>query len=579
MYGFPTQLYPVPQGLFRDQSAGFGASINNNIFYSIRDGNWSDPMMWEVVGDKILGRTPTQYDDVYVRHTVNLDSAEQATHNCNNLFVSGTLIFTFYQTTLNVYGDIKCTGLIDFSFGGYSICALNFYGRLINSNLDDNHFLAGNNWVRYQYVGEWMEILPVTYYKLSCSGFQYITKDLIVLNNFMFGQFDMRNNYSFFGNIQIDNARHLYKYNGGTIIIAGITSTSGGSIFTFDGNPDIEFRGSEVMLLGTNSNFGTGVIKFNTNNQTMSQMSPIFNTNLIIEDIVFTIGNGSIQLGSGANFNGISGASQLVIASGGTLIFNWDAPYPMSTGVFNHMANAGSAIGYGMTTNYTIPLTTFQGLQLINGATKSLQSGSVVNGNLVATITGVAILGNVTLIGLVNINGANFTLNGYTAELRGGFTSGSRPPTTISAGTILFTTNSQNIYSNVINANILISGAITITTVYGGENISITLKGTLNGDNSSSKLVNTPGGTFNYQNAQQPMLTGILDCSTNANIFKYNMAGNQDVTGTTYRTLEFGGSGVKKLMGNVVVNVSAGGSWSITGTATIDYNGFTITTI
>ena len=75
------------------------------------------------------------------------------------------------------------------------------------------------------------------------------------------------------------------------------------------------------------------------------------------------------------------------------------------------------------------------------------------------------------------------------------------------------------------------------------------------------------------------MTTGVLQCNNGANTFKYNMAGDQDVTGGTYRTLEFGGSGVKTLQGNVVVNTTAGGSWSITGTASINYNGYTITTI
>lgn len=48
---------------------------------------------------------------------------------------------------------------------------------------------------------------------------------------------------------------------------------------------------------------------------------------------------------------------------------------------------------------------------------------------------------------------------------------------------------------------------------------------------------------------------------------------------TTDSKLIFGGSGVKTLQGNVVVNTTAGGSWSITGTATVNMNGFTITTI
>ena len=75
------------------------------------------------------------------------------------------------------------------------------------------------------------------------------------------------------------------------------------------------------------------------------------------------------------------------------------------------------------------------------------------------------------------------------------------------------------------------------------------------------------------------MVTGQLQTNNAANTFKYNRAGVQDVKGGTYRTIEFGGSGVKTLLGNVIINTTAGGSQSTTGSASVNLNGFTITTI
>lgn len=576
-YGFAQQLYPVPQGMFNDQSAAFGAGIDRQIFYSVKDGVWNDISVWETVSQKV-GRLPTIIDDVYIRHTITLNDVN---HVCYNLFVSGILKPTYFQAVLSVYGDVKSTGLIDFTASGFTAPRIDFYGQLLNSDLNDGHYLAGSTLIRYMYAGqEWVKILPLTYYSISCNGNQYADFDLNIGGLFQYKNFDLRNINSSINSIQINNVDTLFKHNGGSIIISGATSTSGGSAFIFDGNPNLEFRGNAAMLLSTGSNFGTGVIKFNTANQTLSLVSVLINTNMTIEDIVLTL-TGTIQLGSGANFNGISVASQLIIGNGGRLVFNWDAPYPMSTGTFNHMAVSGSYIGYGMTTDYTIPLTTFMGLYLINGGTKTLLAGSVVNEQLQATNTSAALAGNVTIIGLLTLSGGNFTLNGFTAELRGGATSSSRPYSTIFAGTLLLSTNNQSFYIGTVNADMTING-ITVTTGYNnGENNIITMNGVLDG---TGTLVNGNSGAistahFDYKNASRPMSLGTLNCNSIANIFKYNMAGNQDVTGTTYRTLEFGGSGVKTLQGNVVVNTTAGGSWSITGTATVNMNGFTITTI
>lgn len=173
----------------------------------------------------------------------------------------------------------------------------------------------------------------------------------------------------------------------------------------------------------------------------------------------------------------------------------------------------------------------------------------------------------------------------------------------VQAANLLFSTNNQNIITTDPHTTIF-SGTMTLgsgisVTVGGGGMFQIT--GTTIGSNStltnsttslfgqsskygiingvdSTSIFRNHGQLF-YDQATAPMLTGQLQCNNTANIFKYNRGGAQDVTGGTYRTIEFGGSGVKRLLGNVIVNVTAGGGQSTTGGASINLNGFTITTI
>lgn len=150
-------------------------------------------------------------------------------------------------------------------------------------------------------------------------------------------------------------------------------------------------------------------------------------------------------------------------------------------------------------------------------------------------------------------------------------------------GTFFFSTNNQFIVAfsinqvHTIDCSIIIDNSITLTNNAGSGNAYFISTGILDGLNSSSTFINK--GRFHHQNTQEPMQTGIFDASFATNYFYYNLSGNQNVTAGTYSILEFGGSGVKTLLGNIVVDTTSGGSWSITGTATINYNGFTITTI
>lgn len=213
-----------------------------------------------------------------------------------------------------------------------------------------------------------------------------------------------------------------------------------------------------------------------------------------------------------------------------------------------------------------------------SGGTRGQLKKSVPGGSVL--ITGSLFLGNSTSGTAIDFTGSNTDV-----ELQGGISATNYTPNTLKSGTGLwkFTTNNQlwtcttlsGGQGFTIDAPILISGAISLK-LEGGNFYAALFKGIIDGDNAASTLINAKNynpGT-NYQATTQPMATGILDCSSFANVWKYNKAGNQEIKGTTYDTLELGGSGVKKLMGNVTVLTA----YSLTGTATVDLNGYTLTT-
>ena len=190
--------------------------------------------------------------------------------------------------------------------------------------------------------------------------------------------------------------------------------------------------------------------------------------------------------------------------------------------------------------------------------------------------------GNILFTGLINLgNSGRTTLDFYgnpNVECRGGITAANFQSSTIKSGAGLwkFTTNSQSWTGgegSTFDAPILISGAISLTLTGSGAFYQNAFNGQINGDNAGSTFIS---GKLNvgYSAVTQPMQTGVLDCSSLPNVWKYNRFGGQEIKGTTYQTLEFGGSGVKKLMGNVTVLTA----YSVTGTATVDLNGYTLTT-
>ena len=153
-------------------------------------------------------------------------------------------------------------------------------------------------------------------------------------------------------------------------------------------------------------------------------------------------------------------------------------------------------------------------------------------------------------------------------------------------GTYTFSTNNQNIDTNgtlTFNGNVVIGNNITLSyNAPEGAFSSLIFIGTMNGSNAASTFrmgIGTGIATVNYQNTTQPMGTGVLDTSTNANTWIYGL-NNQDIKGSptispkqVYRNLTLNGTGTKTLQGYVsVLN-----TYTLTAPATLANNGFTLT--
>ena len=597
-----------------------------NTWYSVRDGNWSDPMVWQsnatkrysYPGQNIAAPvSPQAGDDVYINHTVTLQIGTLVV--VNNLYVSGNFKANNSALGLTVNGDLQVTGSVDFTgsaIGLYLYGVNNFVNTLVS---------AGTSTFYYTRIGD-QPVLSLLYYNLNV--FSYVGA----------GVFDTGTKYlvantTVSNNLRIENSGTTFElgiYNltvlGTTINGGSFSKTGSGSIlfvgafgnfaqvtntaFSLTGNPTVETRGGFYF-----SNYfggfysGTGLWTATTNSQSYwienSGLSKNWDCPILI--------SGAITLtfyAGGTFFNNILGvingnnAASTLVAKDSFYFGTVAATSLMTTGIFDFTSQA-NVIGYNFNGNYTIPYTSFIGLFVYGTGIKTLSGTTTLSATLVVsnstlqlssfnltvagttTMTGLAVLlkngsGNVIFANTLIFTNAltasiiDFSIGNPTIEMRNGIATNNGATYSFALGTntLTLSTNNQTLTpAPVTIANqIVISGAITVSF-----NSNFTITGSLNGNNAASTLNNI--GLVAYKILNAPMVTGILQTNNAANIWQYNLTGNQNVAGGTYRIIEFGGSGVKTLQGNVVVNVTAGGSQSTTGTATINLNGFTITTI
>lgn len=570
-----------------------------NTWYTIADGNWSDRNIWMSNSFRKYNY-PQAGDDVYVNHNVTANVVSTVT----NLRVSGVLKI-INNVTIFVLGDLEAVGTLDLSSVS-STGGLILYG--VNTNI--NNLISGGTVVYNSSLDCQISNNSYGSFTIDGGGNKYLTANGNVSGNLLlYTVLDLKGFGLFVGgNVTASSNKYpsfgiVKNESGGSVIFAGNLVFAGAILSIQSAN--VEFRSGFDFYNGTYNLTGCTVI-FNTNNQSGNvRQGPISFGNVFVSNVTFT---NSAQPGSfiiNGQLNGTTPTSKWI--NQGRIYFN-TALLPMSTGIFDYLSYSTSEVGYIMDGDYVLPYTSYQclyisgagvktfsglpsianSLNVAQGATLDFQSYPVIIGGpvtITGTLTGISTTA-ATFIGLLTITGT-ISLTNSTFECRGGITGGSVSALILNYN-IEFTTNNQTIDGNTINlgstftfnGTILISGSIS---VLAGTHLptftAMYFKNSLNGNNPSATFINKLSGSgtnkgLHYAGATQPMATGVLDCSTYANTFNYDLAGDQEVKGTTYSTLILAGSGVKKLMGNVVVTVS----YQLTGTASIDLNGFTLTT-
>lgn len=601
MYSFPDKLYREPTKMFFDEDMFAGFPDGGSICYSRYDGNWSDVGLWEWVdGSK---RLPGEKDVVYVRHGLNINTSS----SCFHLFNTGNITWA-NGSTLTISGEIKSSGIINMN--GNS-CRLTLNGLLQKSYI--NNFSTSSTGRVYYSGASNQIILPIDYNNL------YVTNEGIKIANANLtvnGALEISNNggtvittleignyNAYLNSVKIWSKGNFSCNGGGNIIISGLLFIAQtGAKVSFSGNPSIELRGGITYNSSSSSvNFGNKTIRFTTNNQTISiHLGPLSISNDI--EIVGNITVTNDYTASNGDYlyvNSVEGTTALsTFANVGFLGIN-TSDMPMQTnGVFDVSPSTNTLL-FSYNGDLVLPFVSYEGNVVIGGTgIKTLSANTVINNGLTINNNGTLTvaydleIGGVTQnSGTLNVTTSSYLkfgdtlnstgnidfsgnpsvefLNGYSIGL-GDFSSGT--------GQWKFTTNNQTIgegnTGKSFNSDFLISGPITVTH-NSISSCSLSVEN-INGDDPDSVLDNYQ--TINYTGASAPMTIGQLQSETGS-YFGYLLSGNQEIKEGTYYNLEFGGSGVKKLMGNIIVDVTNGGSWSITGTATIDYNGFTITEI
>jgi hypothetical protein len=552
-----------------------------NVWYSVSDGNFNDPNIWISNGKK-KHNYPQAGDDVYIDHTVTFNNSN---YILRNIYIQGSLIFS--SNSLTIKGDLQSNGTIDMSTT--AICSLILEGA--NNYINSFPTPGANSTISYNRFGD-QNIINLNYNNLifNGSGIKNITTGLIIN-----------------GATIVSGTTNVVIKTMSKITFIGSLNSGGGfnSIDNTINNVDMEFRGGiQIDPRITTPNLGTGNMYFNGTQQIqIGGGAPYNNYNQMI-----IIGSSIVTLKSDVNntspwivngsLNGQTSSSTFNVD--GTL---WQATSiePMTTGVYNYNHGSTSQIGYVYNGNYVLPYTSYVSLHIGGIGTKTLSGETSISkildisGNLDLGTNAITVTGNTNLnggsltksnstgltkfIGVLNLIGSIFNFSGgCTIEFQNGLGGDIRGFTTFSIASgvlIKFTSNNQTFQLGggtvTIDADILISGAITMTYI---TTLGFILNGKINGDNSLSKFINEPGANtrfFKYNNAQEPMQTGVL-ISSDPSIFEYGSL-NQDINPATYYNLTLDGGGTKRLLGNVSVS----NTYVLTSPATLNSNGFALT--
>lgn len=637
MYSIGEQLYPdnilSEQRMFGDTSMLYGYPQKNEIFYSIKDGNWGDITTWGTVSGRV-GLLPSTNDIVYVRHNI-IFNINLLGYSIKKLFISGKLSMTGANDNQIQVESIYCSGIFDYSTGNSSTSFLAISGNdsYINTFIRPT---SGSSSITYNgFVDQ--DILPIDYYNITLFN---STKRLTITNTIIYGalnisgaQLDlMHSDLTVLGNTSVGVSSNLSiggfrghnlikSGNGGNILFVGSLTTpnNGGlNIVNFsNSNPNIEFRGgiiagsSGAVPYGT-FNLGTGNISFTTNNQTISNGTiSLEGNNFIDNNIEITVSSGA-RLNLYSSVNGGNSNSKLV-NRGATYFYTSVASNPMTTGIFDYYTFANT-IGYVYNGNDTIKQTTLSSLYVTGTGTKTLIGNTSLSAALLMDTTGISgnetILelsnfdfsigttttlalynkisktgsGNVLFIGLLSMpnmfggGGINFTGNPIV-EFRNGINVNQAFGSFIfnlGSNTISFTTNTQSItFSNtsyVVNwlGQINIVGAINLT--FNSSTVQ-RIYDVINGTVGGSTLTIAAPMYFMTAASGNYMTTGTVVNTSSQSTIGYMWDGNYTIPLTTFQGLAIGGTGTKSLSGNTTIAITLNYGTAANNTAgTLDCN-------
>ncbi len=391
----------------------------------------------------------------------------------------------------------------------------------------------------------------------------------------------------------------------GNLIFIGALTINSNIVFSSN------ITGIELRNGGALSGFGGSLnincpVTFSTNSQTIAGNSVNFNNTVTISGpITLTSTNSSIY------FYGIVNGDNASSTLNNSGFMNLGiSTTPMAIGTFNYKNSSTSTLSYVFNGDFTLPYTTYAGLNIMGTGTKTLSGNTTIGLNLTVnnfdsgkakldcstfnlTVNGttsvngtggandsglLAVSGTIVFVGACTINSNNLSYaSGPTLEFRNGATLNPFGGSATISCDINFTTNNQTFTTQgnmEFAGNIILSGGITLSNTTASTGLVAT--GVINGSSGSDTFINT--GFMNYQNTTAPMVIGKLYCNQAANTWVYGLAGSQDIQSPSdptpgYRNLTLSGSGVKRLLGNVSVK----GMYTLTSPATLNSNGFSLT--
>lgn len=559
-----------------------------NVFTGTVNSNFSNPNNW-------TGRyVPSASDAAFINANCVFDidrtiGALIVGTNATASIGSGrTLIVT---GSVNVQGHLSASGNPSIYFRGAK--------NVINS------INPGTSTVFYD-AGYDQVVARGPYYSLTIAGSSLTntktpSSNLVISGNLRinaFSTFELgRYDLDVIGTTQLlGTGQALRKSSGGNIIfrgnlVVGPASTNNTTI-NFSGNPAVEFKGGFNWGDGAVFNFnpGTNTFTFSENNQSINNYNPgglfVFTNPIIISSSVVSITTGPVQFNS--TVNGTNSNSVLRVVNEARFAYSGSI---MPVGVLDYTSSAVSTVAYIYNGDGQIPYGNYSILGVGGTGTKTpstnlnirglrFYNGPVVFdlGNYNLQVSGSTTLfgsnnefrksgpGSIVFSGSVNLlaSSNNFTFNysgNPTIEYRAGMSANDTYNTLSNTGTgswIFSTTPNQNIdlgFTQVANfsASILISGSVRLNLANVPPGV---FHGTINGTTTESIFSIPASTTFNYRNAQQPMLTGSLYASASANTVIYSLSGSQFIatpSGSIYRNLTLAGSGSKILTGNVSV--------------------------